>query len=309
VVAVVGPTAVGKSSFALDVAFRFGGEVISCDSMQVYRGLDIGTDKLPATQRRGVPHHLLDVAEPGATFSAGAFRRKALEVLADFGRRGCIGVLVGGTGLYYRALVCGLVEAPSRDEALRARLFEKVRIKGPERLHRVLSRLDPLHAPTVRSNDALRIVRALEVRILSGVPLGEKIRDNPLGSGPLLRVLKIGLTAPRRLLYDSIESRVEAMVAAGWLDEVAHLRERGVLVGPVAKAIGYGELASVLDGALTLEGAVDRIKIRSRNLAKRQWTWFRKEADVAWYDVTQEAWHDRAFRCIETWIQATPRQP
>ena len=309
VVAVVGPTAVGKSSFALDVALRFGGEVISCDSMQVYRGLDIGTDKLPPARWRGVPHHLLDLAEPGTYFSAGAFRRAALEVLGDLGRRGRNAVLVGGTGLYYRSLVSGLVEAPSRDEALRARLFEKILVKGPERLHRVLSRLDPLYAPTVRPNDALRIVRALEVRILSGVPLGERIRENPIGSGSLPRVLKIGLTAPRRLLYDSIESRVEAMVAAGWLDEVAHLKERGVLGGPVAKAIGYGELGCVLDGTLTLEGAVERIKTRSRNLAKRQWTWFRKDADVAWYDVTQEAWHDRTFRCIETWIQTAPRQP
>lgn len=309
VVAVVGPTAVGKSSFAVDLALRFGGEVISCDSMQVYRGLDIGTDKITCADRRGVPHHLLDVAEPGTYFSAGAFRRAAADVLKELARRGRVAVLVGGTGLYYRALVCGLVDAPERDEALRERLFEKVRRRGPQRLHRVLTRLDPLYAPTITPSDTLRIVRALEVRILTGVSLGERIRESPAGSGPLPRVLKVGLTAPRRLLYDSIESRVEAMVAAGWLDEVARLRALGVLRGPVAKAIGYGELRDVLDGALPLEEAVERIKVRSRNLAKRQWTWFRKDAGVSWYDVTQEAWHDQSIRFIEKWIQAALRQP
>lgn len=308
-VAVVGPTATGKSSFALDVALRFGGDVLSCDSMQVYRGLDIGTDKLPPARRRGVPHHLLDVAEPGTTYSAGAFRRAAIEILRDLGHRGKIGILVGGTGLYYRALVEGLVDAPSRDEALRARLFQKIGSRGPERLHRVLGRLDPLYAPTVRPGDALRIVRALEVRILSGIPLGERLRGGPTGSGPLPRVLRVGLTAPRRVLYDSIESRVDAMVASGWLEEVARLKEGGVLRGPVAKAIGYGELSDVLEGSISLGDAVARIKARSRRLAKRQWTWFRRDPRIAWYDVTQEAWHDQSIRLIEKWTQEAPRQP
>ena len=302
-VAVVGPTATGKSKFAVRVALEFNGEVISCDSMQVYRGLDIGTDKIPPALRMGVPHHLLDVAPAGSYFSAGEFRRMALEALDAIALRGRLAVVVGGTGLYFRALASGLVEAPARDEGLRKRLFGLVEKKGPERVHRILSRLDPSYAAAITPRDSLRIVRAIEVRLSSGKPLGEWIKGSPFGVSPLGGMLRVGLAAPRELLYERIERRVEEMLSSGWLDEVRSLSCSGCLRGPVSKAIGYGELASVLDGRMELGEAAEVIKRRSRNLAKRQVTWFKKEADVVWYNTAKEAWDDDAIRSIKRWLQ------
>jgi len=307
VVAVVGPTAAGKSGFAVEAARRFGGEILSCDSMQVYRGLDIGTDKIPPERRGDVPHHLIDVRDPGEEFSAGTFRRMAIEVLEDLERRRKVAFLVGGTGLYYRTLVSGMVEAPPRDPPLRAYLRERMASRGVKPMHRLLLRLDPDSARTIRERDSLRILRALEVRILTRKPLGRMIRRSPFGTDALPDVLLIGLTAPRNLLYDRIEERVDAMLADGWLDEVARLRERGWIRGATGHAIGYGELSSYLDGDLTLEEAAARIKRRSRNLAKRQWTWFRKEPGIHWYDISEEDWKKNAIRFIDRWLQETAR--
>lgn len=305
---IVGPTAAGKSRFAVEAALRFGGEIVSCDSMAVYRGLDIGTDKPSLAERKGVPHHLLDVAEPGTTFSAGAFRAMALEALSQIHARGRLAVLTGGTGLYYRALTRGLVEAPGRQEAIRQRLLARAERRGPESLHRLLGRLDPHSAAAIGPRDLLRTVRALEVRLASGKPLSAFIRESPFGRR-ILPGLTVGLTAPKSFLYHRIDRRVEEMVAAGLLKEVRGLWESGRLTGPVRKAIGYGEWAAFLEGSLSFEEAVRLMQRRSRNLARRQLAWFRKEEGIHWFEIQKEAWTHDAFECIERWLQETPHQP
>ena len=308
--AVVGPTASGKSTFALEAAERFGGEILSCDSMAVYRGLDIGTDKPSALDQKRVRHHLVDVAEPGSTFSAGAFRRAALQCMGDMAERGKACVLVGGTGLYYRALTQGLVDVPSRNELLRARLKSRIATRGALALHRILRRLDPESASRIMPGDEVRLVRALEVRLLTGRPLSSWIGNSPFGSKSLAGVLRVGLTASRPFLYERIEARVDAMMAAGFLVEVEALHRSGALSGPARKAIGYGELADHIEGRCALAQAVDRIKLRSRHLAKRQMTWFRKETGVKWYYIdNREAWKNDAMEFIERWSKKTKPRP
>ena len=308
-ICIVGPTAVGKSRFAMEVASAFGGEIISCDSMAVYRGLDIGTDKPSAADRARVVHHLLDVAQPGSYFSAGEFRNAALQARQEILSRGRIPIVVGGTGLYYRALTQGLVEAPPRQEAVRKRLKARIERRGPERLHKILSRLDPAYASQIGPRDALRIIRAMEVRLATGKPLSAWISEKPFGasgSGPALR---IGLTARREFLYDRIHQRVAAMMAMGLLEEVRGLWGRGALEGPVRKAIGYGELARHLEGCLGLDEAVDAIRLRSRHLAKRQMAWFKKEKQIDWFTIEKEAWKNDAIQFIQRWLSEASGDP
>jgi tRNA dimethylallyltransferase len=306
---IVGPTGVGKSGFAIEVARRFGGEIISCDSMAVYRGLDIGTDKPRREDRESVRHHLIDVAEPGTFFSAGAFRSAARKAMAEIADRGALCLLVGGTGLYYRALTEGLVEIPGRQEEIRLRLKARAAARGPEGLHRVLRRLDPATAARVGPRDALRIVRALEVRLATGKPLSHWIARRPFGAAGQGMSLRVGLTASRATLYRRIERRVEAMMAEGLLEEVRGLLSSGVLSGPVRKAIGYGELAAHLEGFSNLDEAVNRIKLRSRRLAKRQLAWFKNERAITWYDIDKEAWKNDAIQFIQRWLSKTHPQP
>jgi tRNA dimethylallyltransferase len=246
-----------------------------------------------------VPHHLLDVAEPGTCYSAGAFRRAALWAQEDIWARGRLPVVVGGTGLYYRALVRGLIDAPPRQEAIRARLKARIQRRGPERLHRVLQRLDAAYAAQIGPRDSLRIVRAMEVLLSTGKPLSAWISERPFAAIDGRRKLRVGLTASRAFLYDRIEKRVEAMMAAGFLEEVRELSRRECLSGPVSKAIGYGELAAHLEGLVSLEDAVSAIKLRSRHLAKRQTAWFKKEDDIDWFEIEKEAWEDDAIKFIE----------
>jgi len=204
-------------------------------------------------------------------------------------------------------LTRGMIQAPPRDENLRRRLKERVRRSGVERCHRLLSRLDPDYAASIRNNDERRIVRALEVRIACGKPLGLLIQDDPFGSRPLEPHMGIGLTAPRELLYHRIESRVEAMLASGWIEEVQVLLEEDKLRGCVSKAIGYEEIAEHLAGRMPLEEAAEKIKQRSRNYAKRQLTWFRKEPGITWYTVTEGRWEENAIRSIEHWLEEIVR--
>ncbi len=223
VLAIVGPTGVGKSSFAVEAALEFNGEIISCDSMAVYRGIDIGTDKPSIEERRGVRHHLIDVAEAGQYFSAGAFRAMALEAIGEISGRKALPVIVGGTGLYARALLEGIAPAPPRNEAVRERLDAMAAKGGPERLHRLLKRLDPARAEKVPPRDKLRLVRALEVRLLSGRTMSGMIAESPFGSDGLRNVLGLCLTAPRQVLYNRIERRAEAMIHRGLVEETREL--------------------------------------------------------------------------------------
>lgn len=298
---VVGPTATGKSALAVDIALAFGGEIVSCDSMAVYRGLDIGTDKPTGKERRGVPHYLLDVADPGTFFSAGEFRRMALKAVEEIRGRGNTAILVGGTGLYYRALTKGLLELPGRQPELRARLTGRIERYGPERLFRILHRFDPAYASTIGKRDSLRICRAMEVFMTTGKPLSAWIEEAPFGSA-CMEGAKIGLTAELSFLRDRIDSRVDVMMKKGFLEEVKALHASGVLKGPARKAIGYGELTAFLEGEIRLEEAVSAIKVRSRKLAKRQLTWFRKEDGIEWFDIRKEGWKHDVMEFVAEWL-------
>jgi len=280
---VLGPTGSGKSELAIHIAHRIGGEIVNFDSLQVYRGFDIGTAKVPEPERRGVPHHLLDVVEPGQLFTAGDYARLARASLRELAARRRIPVMVGGTGLYLRALLQGLSQGPSRDPALRERLERRAE-KRPLSLHRILSRLDPIAAARIHINDKKKIIRALEVRLLQGRSISELFSE---GRDPLtgFHPIKIGLNPPREALNQRLDARTVRIFAAGLLDEVRALRASGV--GRDAKpfeSIGYKQALLVLDGLLTVEQAVQSTQLETRQYAKRQVTWFRKEDGVQWLE-------------------------
>jgi len=282
-IVILGPTASGKSALGIWLAERLGGEVLTCDSTQVYRHFEVGTAKIPPAERHGVPHHLLDLVEPNEIFTAGEYRRRALRVLADVKQRGCLPILTAGTGLYLRALVEGLADAPTRSEELRARLRRGVERRGGAYLHRLLARLDPASATRIAARDTQKVIRALEIRLLAGKTVGEIHRS---GRKALegYRIHKIGLTPPRAQLYARIEKRVEAMLRAGWLEEVRALLARGVpATAKPFEFIGYAELREHLEGRLSREEAVKQIQQATRRYAKRQITWFRREPGVEWF--------------------------
>ena len=281
-VVILGPTASGKSALGIELAGRLGGEILVCDSTQVYRHFDIGTAKVPPAEQRGIPHHLADLVEPHEIFTAGEYRRRALDVLDDLHRRGRLPILTAGTGLYLRALLEGLADAPLRSEALRERLRGKAKLRGPEYLHRILARTDAEAARRIAPRDAQKIIRAIEIRMLAGKSVDEIHRR---GRQRLegYAITKIGLLPPRPALYARINARVEAMIAAGWPEEVRQLIAQGV--PPDAKAfqfIGYAELRRHLAGDLDRGAAIAAIQQATRRFAKRQLTWFRKEPGVTW---------------------------
>ena len=281
-VAIVGPTASGKSSLGGWLARKFGGEILACDSTQVYRGFDVGTAKPTREEREGIPHHLLDQVDPGFAFTAGEYRIRAIAVLEDLRKRARLPILTVGTGLYLRALLEGLADAPARSEELRARLEAGADKHSLRYLHRVLRRLDPDAAVRIGSRDRPKMIRAIEVCLLTGRPLTEVHqagRSRLEGYTPI----KIGLQPPRAALYDRIEQRVHTMLDRGWLDEVASLLRSGLpLDAKPFDFIGYSELRAHLEGTVTLSAATKAISQATRRYAKRQLTWFRKEPFVHW---------------------------
>jgi len=283
-VAILGPTASGKSALAIEVARRWQGEVLCCDSTQLYRHFDIGTSKVRGAEQRGIPHHLMDLLEPHEIFTAGDYRRSALEVLAALAHRGRLPVVTAGTGLYLRALLEGLADAPARSEELRKRLRDRARKHGREYLHRLLARLDPPSAARIAPPDEPKLIRAIEVCLAAGRPMSEVLRQpRPRLEG--FQTVKIGLMPPRPALYERIERRTHAMLAAGWLDEVRSLLARGF--GPETKPflfIGYTELRAHLAGLVDLETSVRAVQQATRRYAKRQITWFRREGGVVWFE-------------------------
>jgi tRNA dimethylallyltransferase len=274
---------VGKSDVAVQVARLLGGEIISADSMQVYRGLDLGTGKLPPKQRGGIPHHLIDVVQPKQPFSVAEYERLALAAIAGVRERGRLPLLVGGTGLYYRAVVRRyLFRGPGADRDLRARFTAEAEAQGAEGLHRRLAAVDPAAAERIHPHDLRRIIRALEVHTLTGVPLSAQQN----ASAELrFNLFCCGLTAPRESLYARINRRVDRMMADGLLDEVRRLVAQGLVSWLTAvQALGYKEFFSYLRGEEDLETAVARLKRETRRYAKRQLTWFRREPEVQWLD-------------------------
>lgn len=283
-VAIVGPTGSGKSALGVWLAERLGGEVVACDSTQVYRYFSIGTGKPTPEEQRGIRHHLMDLLEPDETFSAGGYRRLALAVLDDLRGRGRLPIFTVGTGLYLRALLEGLADAPARSENLRARLGERARHRGSEYLQRVLKRLDPIAASRIAPRDTPKLIRAIEVCLLAGKPITEVHRaGRPRLEG--FAPVKIGLMPRRGELYRRIDRRVEGMLGRGWLEELKALVARGLpATTKPFEFIGYRELGAHLAGQMDLPTGVAAIQQATRRYAKRQITWFRKEPGVAWFE-------------------------
>ncbi len=287
IVIILGPTSSGKTELAVRLAERFDGEIVNADSMQVYRDMDIGTAKPSAELRRRVPHHLIDIVEPSADFSASDFRREAARAIADIHGRGRRVFVVGGTGLYIKALLKGLVDSPSGAETIRHELREMARTAGSGELLRRLAEVDPETAGRLHPNDQVRIIRALEVYLQTGRPIS-RFRSEHEFTGDYYDYLKIGIAVERGELYRRIEERVERMMAQGLLDEVRGLLARGFTaeLKPL-RAIGYKELCAYIGGAYPLDEAVRLIKRDTRRYAKRQLTWFNQENEINWVEYPE----------------------
>lgn len=283
-VLLLGPTGSGKTALSLALGERFGGEIVSCDSVAVYRGMDLGTAKPSPEERARLPHHLIDVANPDEPFTAGEYSRRARAVLRDIADRGKLPIVTGGTGLYLRALTEGLFAGPSRQEDLRDRLRNSVEKRGSAWLHRLLTRLDPASASRIHANDTAKLIRAIEVCLAARKPLSQVLARDPLTG---FRLLRIGLNPPRvglphrDGLYARLNRRATAMFAAGLVDETRILLARYGRIKAL-DSLGYRQALAVIDGTLTQEAAIAAAQQGHRNYAKRQLTWFRREPEVHW---------------------------
>ena len=300
VVAVLGPTASGKSALGLRLALRFGGEVVACDSTAVYRGFDIGTDKVATAEQQGIPHHLVDVVDGAAEYTAADYARDAMTAIADIRARGRLPILVGGTGFYYRALVRGLFPGPGKDEGVRGRLDHLVARHGVARVHRVLARVDPPSAARIQVNDAMRVVRALEVYFVSGRTLTAHFAQTraPLAGW---QVIAIGVRPPWEEITARIAQRVDLQFARGIVDEVRALRASGVpdSARPFTGYV-YKRVREVVEDARDERSARALIVRENRRYARRQLIWFRKEPNLVWIQRAGE--RDDSFRDAERLI-------
>jgi tRNA dimethylallyltransferase len=279
VVAVVGPTASGKSALAVALAERLGGEILNADSMQLYRGMDIGTAKLPLAERRGVPHHLFDVLNVTQPASVADFQKRARDVITDCHLRGVLPILVGGSALYVRA-VLDRFEFPGTDPALRSRLENELALRGPVALHDRLREADPLAASQILAGNTRRIVRALEVIELTGKPFVASLPAYDYVHAP---VVQLGLDVPRPELDQRMQQRVRRMWSAGLVDEVRALEARGLREGRTAsRALGYAQVLDLLAGHLSEQEAIEETVMRTRRLARKQDGWFRKDRRIHW---------------------------
>jgi tRNA dimethylallyltransferase len=278
-VAIVGPTGSGKSHLALELACMFDGEILNCDSVQVFRHFDIGTAKTPERERRGVPHHLIDAFEPSETFTAGDYSRHGRQILTDISTRNRLPIISGGTGFYLRALIDGLAPGPERDQDLRDRLSAR-EMKRPGILHRLLRRLDARTAARIHANDLPKLIRAIEICVTARQPAQDVFatgRDALAG----YRVLKLGLFPPREALYQRLESRLEAMFETGLLDEVNAILALGCTGAEKPfESIGYKQALQMVRGELSLKDALFYARRDTRRYAKRQMTWFRQEPGI-----------------------------
>jgi tRNA dimethylallyltransferase len=295
-VVLVGPTAVGKSSVALALAERVAGEIVAADSMQVYRGLDIGTAKADPEARWRIPHHLMDVVDPDESFTAFDYAKLARATVCTVRERARVPIVVAGTGLYLRALLRGLFEGPGETRSIRVALRRTAEDAGTQTLHARLRALDPESAAVIHPNDLFRIVRALEVLIVTGRPMSVLREDGRRHHAPIPGpILRVGLVCARDELYRRIDERVEQMLARGFVEEVWGLLNRGhsPALRPL-RAIGYRHLIGYLQGALAFEDAVADWKRDTRRYAKRQLTWFRHEDGVEWHGAEGPGWVDAA---------------
>lgn len=280
-IVLAGPTASGKTALALNLAERFGGEIVSCDSVAIYRGQDIGSAKPTLSERARVPHHALDLLDPNEPATAGDYARAARASLAGIRDRGRLPIIAGGTGLYLRALLHGLAPAPPRDEALRERLRHLAAKRGSGALHRILRYADPSAAAAIHPNDTPKLIRSLEVMLLARRPQTEQWAA---GRDPLqgFALLQLGLDPPRKLLYERINARAAAMFTSGLLEETATIASRYGEDVRTLRSLGYAQALAVLRGQQTLPEAIAEAQQGHRNYAKRQLTWFRRDPAMHW---------------------------
>jgi tRNA dimethylallyltransferase len=286
VVILLGPTGSGKTALSLALGERFGGEIVSCDSVAVYRGMDLGSAKPSPEEQARVPHHLIDVANPDEAFTAGEYSRRARAALREIAERGRLPIVTGGTGLYLRALTEGLFAGPARQEPLRERLRLRAQKRGSAWLHKLLTRLDAPRAAEIHGNDVPKLIRAIEVCLAARKPMSEVMAAPDTANDRLtgFRLLRIGLNPPRAALYERLNTRCAEMFAAGLVEETRGLLER---YGPVKAldSLGYRQAMGVLAGTLTEEAAIEAAQQGHRNYAKRQLTWFRREPEVRWIEA------------------------
>jgi tRNA dimethylallyltransferase len=299
-VVIAGPTGSGKSELAHRLASESRGEIVNYDSVQLYRGFDVGSAKPTSAERAAVPHHLYDILDADQEFNAADYARVAKQTAAEIAARGRVPIFVGGTFFYLRALVSGLPEMPGRDEAIRARI-RRIASKrgGPEKLHRWLSKVDPVTAARIPPPDRHRVERAPEVWVISGQPISTWARPSP-ESDPDLEPLKIGLTIPRPQLVERLDARVEAMYRNGLVEETRALLARYSRESRPFGAIGYAEAAALVAGEMDVAGAIAETKRRTRAYAKRQMTWLRSERNMQWVEATdREQTFRAALRLME----------
>jgi tRNA dimethylallyltransferase len=277
-VVIAGPTGSGKSTLAVSLAADFSGEIVNCDSLQLYKGFDLGTAKLPESERRSIPHHMIDVLDANQGYSAGDYARETRRIIAEISSRGRIPFVTGGTGFYLRALLEGLPSLPPRNELLRESLAAR-EAKRPGSVHRILWRLDPATAARIHVRDTQKTIRALEIRLLTRRALPPVSTADPLTG---FRVLKIGLDPDRTELYPILDARTRQMFRSGLVDEVRAML--GCLSGDEKpfESLGYRQALAYIRGAMTIEDAIASTQIETRQYAKRQWTWFRRDREFTW---------------------------
>lgn len=288
VLAIVGPTAVGKSKLALRIASKVEGEIVSADSMQIYKGMSIGTSKSLPEVQKVIPHHLINLITPEKNFSVALYQKLARKIFQEITNRGHLPILVGGSGLYIKGALDDLTFPKGElNSALRKKLEEKARRKGKKALHQELENLDPEAAQLIPVNNVRRVIRALEIVYASG-ELFSKHRKGWKKRELVFPTLMIGLKLPRQLLYKKIENRVDEMIEKGLLREVERLKKTYKLALTPCQAIGYKELLAYLNGEMTLANAVDLIKKRTRHFAKRQMSWFKSDSRIKWFDLSEQ---------------------
>lgn len=296
IVALVGPTAAGKTALSLDLAERLGGEIVNTDAMQVYRGMDIGTAKLPPAERRGIPHHLLDLLEVTEPATVAEFQGWARDKIAELRARATTPVLVGGSALYTRAIV-DRFDFPGTDPEVRARLEAELAEVGSAVLHRRLAGLDPVSAERIEVENGRRVVRALEVIEITGKPFSARLPEREYADP---HTVQVGISIDRDLLESRIAQRVDEMFEAGFVDEVRHLLDRGLAEGRTAsRAIGYQQVMAHLAGELTLDEARERTVVATRRFARRQLAWWRDDPRITWVRHDDPVRVDKAARLVE----------
>lgn len=292
----IGPTAVGKTNLSIQLAKKYNGEIISGDSMQIYKGMDIGTAKISPSEMEGIPHYLIDIKEPDEAFSAAEFQALVRRQISEIASRGKLPIIAGGTGLYIQSVIYDyqFSDVPS-DENFRRELEKRAETQGNDVLYAELEKIDPISAENIHPNNVRRVIRALEVYHCTGMPVSrwqEKQQPEFIYDTAL-----IGLTMERELLYHRINERVDLMIREGLLQEVRSLYERGIRDCSSIQAIGYKEIYDFIEGRATLETAIENLKQNSRRYAKRQLTWFRNKMDVEWYDmsnaIAEEQWQKK----------------